>query len=130
MSRIRVVTADDVNPDLTVTTIDKYGSRPDEYDNRYIQSVSQARNLGAYILAWSKDVHSNVQLRVRFAPDVEFLDPYRIRSAYGNFSAESELWLVVGIRHSIDKVNESYVATTTLELVNVSDNPSAEPSAS
>ena len=126
---IKVKCADMITLDGALSSVDMLGERTKNLQNPFIQSAGMARTVGYGLLDWLKAEHSEVSIQDKFNDQLDILEPCLIRSTYGNFDDETELWLVSGITYSL--VNgDSGMSSTTYSLVDVVPSPSAPPAGS
>jgi hypothetical protein len=125
---VKVSCEDRIRLDSSVSSMEEQGMKPLSLANAYIQSISMAKNIGYGLLDWLKYPHTQTQVVGKFDDSIELLDVIMIQSDYGHFS-QNELWLVVGISHTITD-GKREVSNTALSLIDIPDNPSKPVSGS
>jgi hypothetical protein len=126
---VKVSCEDRIRLDSNVSSMEEQGMKPMNLDNAYIQSISMAKNIGYGLLDWLKYPHTQTQVVGKFDDSIELLDVVLIQSDFGHFSKIDELWLVVGISHTISDGKRDF-SNTALSLIDIPDNPSKPVSGS
>jgi len=123
IERVYVKAEDRIRLDATTSSIQDVGEKPLVIQNPFCQSQGITKTLALILLDWCKAIHTQAALDTKFNTVVNLLSPCLIQNQYGNYDMETELWLVVGIRHSIQN-GHTGMSSTTLTVIDIPDNPS------